>query len=47
VGVGAAMLQTRRWRARLNHGFPGMAERVVGAFDSPLLTRAGGGWVEA
>jgi len=47
VAVGAAMLQTERWRARIAARFAGIEGRVVGAFATPLLVRDGAGWVAA
>lgn len=41
VAVGAAMLQTERWRTALG------TMAVEGVFHSPLLARKGGGWVLA
>lgn len=44
VAIGAAMLQTNRWRAALADLSPTWPERVVGSFATPLLERAGDGW---
>ncbi len=43
VGLGAAMLQTRRWAEALS----GAEIPVMGAFETPLLQKAEGGWVPA
>lgn len=44
VALGAAMLQTERWKDRLDrHGIA--AEHVHGAIRTPLLKRAGDGWL--
>jgi adenine/guanine phosphoribosyltransferase-like PRPP-binding protein len=40
VVLGAAMLQTDRWRDRLNVISPAWPERMVGVFRTPLLARA-------
>ncbi|NGO66211.1 phosphoribosyltransferase [Rhizobium daejeonense] len=46
VAVGAAMLQTDRWRSAIAAVGAQWPERVVGAFSTPLLVRSGdGGWV--
>lgn len=48
VAVGAAMLQTDRWRKAIAAAGTQWPERVVGAFSTPLLVRSGdGGWVAA
>lgn len=48
VAIGAAMLQTDRWRVAIAAVGAQWPERVVGAFSTPLLVRgADGGWVEA
>lgn len=39
--LGAAMLQTDRWRAGLGPGVP----PIRAVFETPLLVRGGGGWV--
>ncbi|MCB1969138.1 MAG: phosphoribosyltransferase [Geminicoccaceae bacterium] len=44
VVIGAAMLQTRRWADRLESDRRGMAGRVRGVIETPLLERAEGGW---
>lgn len=44
VAVGAAMLQTDRWRAALADLSPVWPDRVVGSLATPLLERAGDGW---
>lgn len=44
VAVGAAMLQTDRWRAALADLSPIWPDRVVGSFRTPLLERTGDGW---
>ena len=44
VAVGAAMLQTDRWRAALTDLSPVWPDRVVGSLATPLLERAGDGW---
>ncbi|MBF9231923.1 phosphoribosyltransferase [Microvirga alba] len=45
VAIGAAMLQTDRWKKRLADVNAEWPERVVGVFKTPLLTRgASGGW---
>jgi adenine/guanine phosphoribosyltransferase-like PRPP-binding protein len=46
VVIGAAMLQSERWHASLDSFGAQWRPRVVGAFRTPLLRRAGdGGWV--
>ena len=40
VAIGAAMLQTERWRQPLADLAPHWPERVVGVFQTPLLTRS-------
>lgn len=48
VAVGAAMLQTDRWRKAIAAAGTQWPERVVGVFSTPLLVRSGdGGWVAA
>lgn len=48
VVIGAAMLQTDRWRQRLASVEPRWPERVVGAVATPLLRRTdNGGWTSA
>lgn len=44
VAVGAAMLQTDRWRQALADLSPVWPDRVVGSLATPLLERAGAGW---
>lgn len=45
VAVVVAMLQSRRWEARLNEEAPQLAGHVHGAIASPLLHRSvGGNW---
>jgi adenine/guanine phosphoribosyltransferase-like PRPP-binding protein len=44
VVVGAAMLQSDRWRERKSEVLEGWQERVVGVFETPLLGRQGDGW---
>lgn len=44
VAVGAAMLQTDRWRAALTDLSPVWPDRVVGSLATPLLERASDGW---
>ena len=39
VAIGAAMLQTERWRQPLADRAPHWPERVAGVFQTPLLTR--------
>jgi adenine/guanine phosphoribosyltransferase-like PRPP-binding protein len=43
VAIGAAMLQSDRWEARLDALGPQWRERVVSCFRTPMLTRAGEG----
>ena len=38
VVLGFAMIQTQRWRGGLDKNFPGSSAKVVGVFNSPLLT---------
>lgn len=43
--IGAAMLQSERWRPRLDALDPKWAQRTVGVFSTPILEPApGGGW---
>lgn len=43
--IGAAMLQSGRWRERLDAVDPKWTGRIVGAFSTPILQPApGGGW---
>ncbi|AVA19828.1 MULTISPECIES: phosphoribosyltransferase [unclassified Rhizobium] len=45
VVIGAAMLQSERWRERLNATGKPWGERIVGVFSTPILEKAGnGGW---
>ena len=45
VVVGAAMLQSERWRARLTDFGAHWPQRTVGVFATPMLRKnAGGGW---
>ena len=44
VAIGAAMLQTERWRSALAEQSPMWSDRVVGSLATPLLERAGEGW---
>ncbi|TCL69872.1 adenine/guanine phosphoribosyltransferase-like PRPP-binding protein [Rhizobium sp. BK251] len=45
VSIGAAMLQSDRWRERLHAADPAWAERTIGVFSTPLLQRDGAdGW---
>jgi len=45
VVIGAAMLQTERWRPLLAELAPHWPNRVVGSFATPLLQRSDAGWV--
>jgi adenine/guanine phosphoribosyltransferase-like PRPP-binding protein len=47
VVIGAAMLQTERWRPLLADEAPHWPDRVVGSFATPLLQRSEAGWVPA
>ncbi|MBS1181337.1 MAG: phosphoribosyltransferase [Proteobacteria bacterium] len=47
VAVGAAMLQTERWRPALADLSTVWPDRVVGSFSTPLLERTTGGWIVA
>lgn len=47
VAIGAAMLQTERWRPLLADLAPHWPERVTGSFSTPLLERTAAGWVPA
>ena len=42
--IGAAMLQSDRWREKIAAFGPEWPERVRGVFSTPLLTKAEGGW---
>ena len=44
VVIGAGMLQSDRWRVRESELLDGWQERVVGVFETPILTRQGDGW---
>jgi hypothetical protein len=44
VAIGAAMLQSNRWRDRPCAGLPDWQSRVSGVFSTPLLERDGEGW---
>lgn len=45
VVIGAAMLQSERWRERVNASGKPWSERIVGVFSTPILDKAGnGGW---
>ncbi|MCB8819681.1 phosphoribosyltransferase [Microvirga rosea] len=46
VAIGAAMLQTERWREKLSTFGPDCPERVIGVLRTPLLKRtAENGWL--
>lgn len=48
VALAFAMLQTQRWRAALQAVGTDLGERVLGAFETPLLEKgADGGWRSA
>lgn len=47
VAIGAAMLQTDRWRAALESLSPIWPDRVVGSLTTPLLEWTDEGWVRA
>jgi adenine/guanine phosphoribosyltransferase-like PRPP-binding protein len=48
VVIGAAMLQSERWRERVDASGKPWSERIVGVFSTPILERAGnGGWQKA
>ncbi len=47
VVVGAAMLQSERWRPALAELSPIWSDRVVGSFSTPLLERTAAGWSAA
>lgn len=47
VVIGAAMLQTERWRPLLADEAPHWPDRVVGSFTTPLLERTEAGWIAA
>ncbi|MBB6488064.1 phosphoribosyltransferase [Rhizobium lusitanum] len=45
VVIGAAMLQSERWRDRVDADGKQWSERIVGVFSTPILEkRANGGW---
>lgn len=45
VCIGAAMLQTLRWKETLEKEEAGLSDRVIGVFKTPKLIRhPGGGW---
>lgn len=43
AAIGAAMLQSERWREKLASAGPQWLDRTVGVFSTPLLERTGGG----
>lgn len=43
VAIGAAMLQSDRWRDALAKSHPSFSARVHGVFQTPVLTKAGDG----
>jgi adenine/guanine phosphoribosyltransferase-like PRPP-binding protein len=45
--IGAAMLQTTRWRDALENRSRGLSERVRGVLRTPLLAAEVGGWIVA
>lgn len=45
VAIGAAMLQSDRWREKLESLNPEWSARVRAAFSTPLLQKTGDGWV--
>ncbi|MBS1168797.1 MAG: phosphoribosyltransferase [Proteobacteria bacterium] len=45
VAVGAAMLQTERWRPALADLSPMWPDRVVGSLSTPRLERTADGWI--
>lgn len=47
VAIGAAMLQTGRWRPQLAELSPDWPDRVVGSLSTPLLERSADGWKRA
>jgi adenine/guanine phosphoribosyltransferase-like PRPP-binding protein len=48
VVIGAAMLQSNRWRQRINVLDAKWTDRIVGVFSTPILQRsANGGWQPA
>ena len=42
--IGAAMLQSERWRDRVDAVDPRWGERIVGVFSTPILERSAEGW---
>lgn len=45
VVIGAAMLQSERWRERVDAGGKQWSDRIVGVFSTPILEKnASGGW---
>lgn len=47
VAIGAAMLQSDRWRTKPVIARPDWQQLVVGVFDTPMLKRADDGWAAA
>lgn len=45
VVIGAAMLQSDRWRERPSEVLADWQERVVGVFQTPILSRQSDGWL--
>lgn len=45
VAIGAAMLQTDRWRSALADVSPMWPDRVVGSLSTPFLARGADGWI--
>jgi len=43
VVIGAAMLQSERWRDRVDQNGKRWSERIVGVFSTPILERGGNG----
>ncbi len=45
--LGVAMVQTQRWRGHLEKAVPASSDKVVGVFNTPMLTRSPeGDWIE-
>ncbi|MEF0942733.1 phosphoribosyltransferase [Rhizobium sp. BR 362] len=44
VVIGAAMLQSERWRERVDSTGRPWSERIVGVFSTPILERGRNGW---
>ncbi|MBB4571216.1 phosphoribosyltransferase [Rhizobium leucaenae] len=44
VVIGAAMLQSERWRERIDATGKAWSERIIGVFSTPILERSGSGW---